>query len=392
MKTSLKNKLIFSVSTVFRTISIQCASGPLIQTLLSVLGFSTKYIYLHSTLLQAANVLTIVLFSNFADKGKLFKRSAATLAVNAISFCFFIPLCLTRSSSPLVFLLFIGIAIVQSITTGLHTVCEYKIPYYVIKPNEYGLITSISGIISSIATLIMGAVISTASKHFAYEKIMIVAFAASFIMVSIGALSLLGYKNINENTIKIKDKKTIPLIKLFKEPVFMRFLPANLSRGISAGTITVLATIALDLGYDESVSSAMVSVQAIATLVGCAFFGWLSCKFFAGKLVWLGSAMFILLPLLLVKNSWLFLCICIVINFGKALIDYGVPSALIFIVPAEIAGPYNAWRMVLNNGGTLIGTALAAILPTWALLIVTLLLQIYSGITYLYAKNICGNK
>ena len=80
MKTETKNKILFTATGLLRTISLQCASGPLIQTLLAVLGYSTKYIYIFSTIIQAANVLTIVLFSRFADKGSIFAKAAATLA------------------------------------------------------------------------------------------------------------------------------------------------------------------------------------------------------------------------------------------------------------------------------------------------------------------------
>lgn len=389
MKITAQNKIFFSIDGILRTVSLLCASGPLIQTLLSVLGYSTKYIYIYSTLLQAANVITIVLFSRFADKGNLFRRSALVLLVNGASFLLFLPLCLSKNSSLTVFILFVGISFVQQITTGLHTVCAYKIPYYVFKPEEYGRFNSIVGIISSVVSLIMSSLVSLASKKYDYEKIMIVAFIVSAVFVLISAVSTLKLKNITDKPTFTEKENQISLFAIIKEPVFLRLIPAGLFRGIAAGTVTVLAAVALDLGYDESISSAVASVQSAATLIGCALFGWLSYKIFPSKFVWWGSLAFISLPLVFINNPWLFLGVCVILNFGRALVDYGVPSMLIFLVPAEIAGPYNAWRMVLNNGGILIGTAIAAVLPLPVLIVLTMVLQLLSGLMYLYAKKIC---
>lgn len=392
MKITTKNNFKHCLASILIAISLTCASGPLVQTLLATLGYSTKYIYIYSTLLQAANVLTIVLFSRFADRETIFKRSGTVVLINGLSFLLFLPLCLSKNSSLTVFLLFVGISFVQSVTTGLHTVCAYKMPYYVFKPEHYGMLSSLVGIISSVITLLMGAAVSVASKKFAYEKIMIVAFITSAAFVIVAAICIFNLKNITNKPIVAKEEKKLSLIKIMKEPIFLRLVPANLFRGIATGTITVLAAVALDLGYDESVSSAMVSVQSVATLAGCGLFGWLSFKIFPNKFIWIGSLTYLTLPLLLIKNQWLFLGLCIVVNFGRAFIDYGVPALLIYLVPAEIAGPYNAWRMVLHNGGTLIGTAIAAVLPTPVLLVVTLVLQFISGFMYLNAKRICKIK
>ena len=389
MNIESKNHIWFCISSVLKTVALQCASGPLIQTLLSVLGFSTRYIYIFSTVLQAANVLTIVLFSRFADKGNIFKRASAIICINGITFAFFIPLCLTRTASFIVFLLFIGIAIVQSISLGLQTVCDYKLPYFVMRPENHGRISSINGIASSVITLLMGAIISAASKVMAYEKIMLFAFAASTIMVVLGGIIVLKLKNISENPLEIENENKKSLFEIFKEPVFVKLAPANFLRGIGIGLTSVLPAVALDLGYDESVTAAMVSVQSAAILIGCGIFGWLSRRIFPGNFVLFGSILFVLLPVLNIKSSVLFLVVYTIVFFGRNLVDYGVPSMLIYAVPAEIAGPYNAWRMVITNTSTIIGTAIAAVLPIPFLLIFTTTAQLISGWMYFKAKKMC---
>ncbi len=389
MKAETKNKVLFSAMSVLRAVSLQCASGPLIQTLLAVLGFGTKYIYAFSTVLQAANVLTIVLFSRFADKGNIFKRAGTALLLNGITFVFFIPLCFSKTASPIIFALFMGIAIVQSVTLGLQTVCDYKLPYFIMDVTHYGAVSSVIGITSSVITLTMGAVVSTLSKIFAYEKIMLIAFALSATMVITSGLCTMMLKNISGKATEIKKENKISLIKMFKEPVFLKLLPANTLRGLGAGVTAVMPAIALDLGFDESVSSAIVSVQSVSMLIGCALFGWLSLKIFPANFVLLGSFLFLPIPLLLINNPIVFLGVYAVVFFGKNLVDYGVPSMLVYVVPAEIAGPYNAWRLVITNTSTLIGTALAAVVPIPILLTAAAIMQLISGVMYLKAKKLC---
>ena len=53
-----------------------------------------------------------------------------------------------------------------------------------------------------------------------------------------------------------------------------------------------------------------------------------------------------------------------------------------YVVPPDIAGPFNAWRMLLHNAGTMTATAIAAFIPLEWLLAVTTLLQIITGISY----------
>lgn len=145
---------------------------------------------------------------------------------------------------------------------------------------------------------------------------------------------------------------------------------------------------ALELGHSETTVTAMVTFQAIATLAGCGIFGILVTRVSPRWTVLLGSLSFLLLPLMLQGNATLFLAVFTAVLLGRTFVDYSVPSVLRFAVPVEIAGPYNAWRMLLHNGGTLLATTVAAFIPVEALLILTVILQLYSGICYFTDKNI----
>jgi hypothetical protein len=169
---------------------------------------------------------------------------------------------------------------------------------------------------------------------------------------------------------------------IFREPIFYRMIPANLFRGFSYGTTTVMAAVALDLGHSQSAATALVSVQSGAMLLGCGLFA-LSVRVMSPRTVTLlGSLTFCLLPLMLIRNELLFLILFAVVYFGRTLVDYATPSLLRLAVPVEIAGPYNAWRMIIHFTGTILATTIAAMIPVWALLMLTMIVQLLSGISY----------
>jgi hypothetical protein len=136
------------------------------------------------------------------------------------------------------------------------------------------------------------------------------------------------------------------------------------------------------LGHSQSAATALVSVQSGAMLLGCGLFA-LSARIMSPRTVTLlGSLTFCLLPLMLIRNELLFLILFAIVYFGRTLVDYATPSLLRLAVPVEIAGPYNAWRMIIHFTGTILATTIAAMIPVWALLILTMIVQLLSGISY----------
>ena len=107
-------------------------------------------------------------------------------------------------------------------------------------------------------------------------------------------------------------------------------------------------------------------------------------------LVLLGCATFLLIPLLLIKSAMLYLVIFAVMLVGRTIVDNAVPSMLRYAVPVEIAGPYNAWRMLLHYAGTLSASLVAAIVPPLALLLLAMVTQLYIGISYFTTKEVGG--
>lgn len=380
-----KNKIKAIIAYTARTVALMCASGTLMQTFLATLGFESELIYLHSTLLQAANVLTILLASNWASNGSPIRRSAFTTIPIGLLFLFYIPIAIANHATPASYILLCSVGVVQQIAYGLFTVCEYKTPYYIYKADEYGMMLSICGIISSVFSLLLGWVISFLTERYPFADIMKFAFLISAIFMVITFFAIYFEKSLrteDETEKNEQAKKSRPRVHLLRKPIFTRLIHANLMRGFAAGVISVLAAVALDLGYDETLTASMVYAQSIASLAACAFFAVIS-KRVPGRFVVVGGSLLIVLtPMLLIKSGTLFLIMYIVIMVGRTLVDYAVPSMLLQVVPVEIAGPYHAWRMALQNAGMLIATSLATITPVPYLLAAAAVFQLISGFSF----------
>lgn len=381
-----KRRAIFALA--LRTAALLACTGPIMQTFLSSLGFSSRFIYINTTLVQTANILTSSLCAQWADRGSVIRRSAICEIPHALLYLCYIPLCLWKSPSFTSFALLTGICLLQSACIALYTICEYKLPYFIYGPKDYGTVLAISGIVSSLISLGAGIIITRLSQVMDYSQLMLWACVISFLMMGISSLLHLLQKPINQmHTPMEKSEKTGSSLSVFREPVFYKMIPANLLRGFGYGTTTIMAAVALDLGYGQSVSTALVSFQSGAMLLGCGLFA-LSIRYISARTVMLlGSALFALFPLMLVRSEGLFLLLFSLTFFGRTLVDYATPSLLRLAVPVEIAGPYNAWRMIIHFTGTILSTSIAAVIPIWTLLVLTMAAQLISGVSYFTDKD-----
>lgn len=385
-----QNKIRAIVIYALRTAALLCASGSVMQTFLSITGFPEKYIYFHASLYQAVNVLTILFCARFADTGNVIRRSAIVQIPGALMFLFYLPLCMLNDVSTISYLWLLLISVLQSVTIALHTICEYKTPYYIYRIEEYGMVMSVCGILSSVVSFGVGALISFCSTRYSYDRIMLIAFGISFaFMLSAAILQFFQKSLLKDTAAKDTEKKPekLPLMNTFRHEAFSRLFVGNLTRGFANGTTTILAAAALSIGYDETLTSAMVSVSSVATLAACALFAVVSSRIPPRYVILFGSLCFLTLPLLLIRNRpILYLILYAVLLFGRTLVDYAVPAALLYVVPVEIAGTYNAWRMILHNGGTMLATVAAGFLPLPVILTLSLICQVVSGINFCAAK------
>lgn len=385
-----QNKIRAIVIYALRTAALLCASGSVMQTFLSITGFSEKYIYFHASLFQAVNVLTILFCARFADTGNVIRRSAIVQIPGALLFLFYLPLCVLNDVSTASYLWLLLISVLQSVTIALHTICEYKTPYYIYRTEEYGMVMSICGILSSAVSFGVGALISFYSTRYTYDRIMLIAFGISCMFMLLAAIMQFFQKSLLTGTAAPdaqKKQEKLPLMNTFRHEAFSRLFIGNLTRGFANGTTTILAAAALSIGYDETLTSAMVSVSSVATLAACALFAAVARRIPPRYVILFGSICFLAMPLLLIQNRpILYLILYAVLLFGRTLVDYAVPAALLYAVPVEIAGTYNAWRMILHNGGTMLATMAAGFIPLPVMLVLSMICQLISGVNFCAAK------
>ena len=382
------NKSFFIIAMGLRTVALLCVTGPIMQTFLASIGFSSQWIYIHTSIVQIINVMTISLCSTWADQGSVIKRTAMVELPYALLYLLYIPLCIWKSPSLLSFCMLTGICLLQSVCIALWTICEYKLPYFIFTPKEYGSVLSVGGIVGGLISLGTGVVITRLSEMLSYATLMLSACTVSMALMLICTVLHLKLKPVSGAPGISSTKRKTNQLEIFRYPVFRRMIPANLMRGFGYGTTTIFAAIALDLGFDTSVATALVSAQSIAALVGCTLFGF-SISFIPPRVVTLvGSLTFALIPLMLIPSKYLFLIVFTLVYFGRTLVDYSVPSILRAAIPVQLAGPFNAWRMLLHNGGTLLATTIAAFIPVTWLLALTVVCQLISGIHYFVSKDL----
>lgn len=388
MKQTNHNQPFFIIAMGLRTVALLCVTGPIMQTFLASIGFSSQWIYIHTSIVQIVNVLTISLCSTWADRGSVIKRTAFVELPYALLYLLYIPLCLWKSPSLLSFCILTGICLLQSVCIALWTICEYKLPYFIFTPKEYGAMLSVGGIVGGLISLGTGVVITRLSSLLSYATLMLSACVVSMVLMLVCVLLHLGLKPVADAPAAETAKKKTNQTEIFRYPLFRKMIPANLMRGFGYGTTTIFAAIALDLGFDTGVATALVSAQSVASLLGCALFGisiaWLPPRF----ITLAGSLTFALIPLMLIPNKYVFLIVFSLVYLGRTFVDYSVPSILRAAVPVQLAGPFNAWRMLLHNGGTLIATTIAAFIPVTWLLILTVVFQLISGLHYFLAKDL----
>lgn len=388
MKEKNHNRLFFIIAMGLRTVALLCVTGPIMQTFLASIGFSSRWIYIHTSIVQVVNVTTISLCSTWADRGNVIKRTAMVELPYALLYLFYIPLCIWKSPSLLSFCILTGICLLQSICIALWTICEYKLPYFIFTPKEYGSVLSVGGIVGGLISLGTGVVITRLAGLLSYATLMFSACMVSVVLMLVCTVLHLKLKPVTTVSDTAARKKKTNQVEIFRYPVFRRMIPANLMRGFGYGTTTIFAAVALDLGFDTEVATALVSAQSIAALIGCMLFG-ISISWVPPRFVTLiGSATFGLIPLMLIPNKYIFLAVFALVYFGRTLVDYSVPSILRAAIPVNLAGPFNAWRMLLHNGGTLLATTIAAFIPVTWLLALTVVCQLTSGLHYFLSRDL----
>ena len=394
-KKDVRNNTVLAIASgTMRSIASLTACGTLFQTFLISLGFSSSDIYINTTIMQSALIIVTPLCSKWADKGNIVKRAALIQLPTALLLLCYLPICISQDNSPGAFWYLTACCFMQVVVTSLFTVVDYKLPYFIFPAESYGTMMSISGVVSNLISLGTGMLITAATAWLPFPTLMLIACIVSCVLMLLSAWvtsrlkMLIHAEQMDASKIGVIKKKE-SVLTLFKTPIFARLVPANFLRGVSSAATGVMAAVALDLGYDESVATLLISVTSAVTLVTYAVFGVMTRKLNPRTIIGCGAVTIAFLPLMLLRSgSASFLVLFAIVLFGRTLVDVGVPFVLRMTVPVEISGPYNAWRMILHNAGFVLMTTVAAMIPGDALLLVGTGAQLIVGISYFFDKEL----
>ena len=385
LQTVRANEIKCVVSAALNTAAGVCGGGTLLQTFLGEIGF-TDQIYLHATVLQIVTTAATMAFSRAGGDGRtnVLKRFALLSLPVAALYLLYIPLCVFPAPTAPAFLAALAVGAVQSLIAAARTVVEFRVPYRDYPLSDYGAVSAVSGIAGSVTSIGVGALFTRLASAHPYPALMLWAFPAAAALTLGGAALTLSLKPVADARDQVaKRGAKVSFRALIRTPVFRVFLIPNFFRGVAAGVVSVLAAVALQIGRTAAVTTAMVTASSAAVLGTCLVYAVSARRVPSRVAVFLGSVLLCLLPALYFAPPGWFLGIYALVIAGRTFVDYGVPASLIRVVPDEIAGPFNAWRMVLHTGGSVLGTFLAGLLPIPVLLTGAAALQLVSGAVYL---------
>ena len=387
------NIILFCCRNALYATAALFLSGTIIQTFLTYYGIQSSTVGIHATTLNLVNILTTMIFSGIADR-KVDTKKAITRLSLPIALCFLciLPLCLSKAlPSFFVFTVIMALGIIQVLFIALRNIFEYKLPYVIIDLEYYGLLISVDGIVTGGVSIGVSLLLSLLLGVFPYRVVMLYGFGGAAVFMLLSAFLNSRLYNIKNAEIykELTVKKTVVTIKkLLSMPVFSVLIAPNLLRGVASGVISMVAVIALSKGFTSVETAFMVTIAAVANILGSVLFALLSKRISNRVLCLIGSVILFILPFLCLNNKYAFLCIYFICCTGKIIIDYAIPTMIYKVIPFEIAGAYHAWRLILTTAGTSAATLAVGYLidklPIVYILIFATICQTISGLMYFF--------
>lgn len=331
-------------------------AGVIAQTFLLYIGLSEGQVSVYTSVMQIAQVIAMLPLCIIGDKVKRVRTIVASIL-------YFMPL---------IFLsfLFIGSPILKTVQAkyvialisgsiiylayGVYNVFCYKLPYFIIDMQQYGKLSSISGMISGGVSISITFLMSVLVKKFDYLAVTSAFFICGAVMYIVSAVICCNYK-LHKPHFLNENKKSISFKELFKLPVFYKLIPAHILRGIGNGIIVLAAVIGSHAGIlDTSSSVVSAFLVSVSTVVGYFLYTLTEDKFGTnGLLFFSGVLLAVTAPLCtLFGNLYLFFVFFALNNLFNIIYGMAVPVIITKIVPFEMMGKYTSARMLLFTFGS----------------------------------------
>lgn len=370
-----QNITLMAVKDAALAAAMPMVNGSLVQLFLTNRSVSAYYVGLFSTLVSIIMVVGTIICSYISEKlPKPLTQYRWLFFLQLAVYLTMIPIaCITMKPSSIFWLLSL-IACAITFLYSWNTILGYKIPYMTVPFESYGTYTAISGaatgIVGVAASFAFSAVINGNLGGNPYlvcicitGALMVAAWYCTYKLTPVNSV----YDGPPSSTMNIRK-----LLEVFRMPLFRKFIVPNTLRGITIGITNSIALIALYMGLTEGQASMLPIICALGYVISSLLFHFLS-KYMPLPVVALaGSLMVLALISLPHDNTPVFLTVFLVAYVGRVLVDYAIPVMLIHVVPAEIAGTYNAGRYILLNFSSTVsvfavGALLGKISALWLL-------------------------
>jgi MFS family permease len=356
-----------------------------VQTFLIEVGFSFEQVYTLNSLMQAMQVIVMLVLTFLSGK---IKRIKLVTSLSYLSLSLLTGVFLLGAINPAlikngyVIAVFIASAI-SYIGVGLSTILSYCLPYYTIDMNDYVKMTGISTAIAGGSSFSVALAYSLLLSKFSYMKTTAAFFIFAivcFILTSIICASM------REKTVEMNKQKQRgnEFIAVFKNKNTYLLLIPNFTRGLSVGIFNVIAAIAISTGITSEAATYINVILQIATFIGNLLFAFAYKKYSSKNLLLLATlGVCISFPFSLEFGVIGFFCCFTIASFFRVIFDTAIPVIITEIIPQEQIAPYTSIRMLIFTGAQAIATLLIA--PLKALIDYTGVLIFASAMLF-----ICG--
>lgn len=347
-----KNITFMAIKDGALAAAMPMVNGSLIQLFLTNRHVSAYYVGLFSTLVSIVTVVGTMLCTYLSEK--------LPKPLGQYRWLFFLQLAVYLSMIPLACFsmtpmgLFLILSLIACAITFLHSwnsILGYKIPYMTIPFDAYGNYTAVSGAVTGIvgvaSSFLFSAIINMDLGGNPYliciiitSLLLVVAWYSTFRLTPVNHV----YDKQTHSTMNIRK-----ILQVFKMPLFKKFVVPNTLRGITIGVTNSIALIALYMGLTEGQASMIPIICALGYVVSSFLFHFLSKYIPLPTVALIGSLLVLVLISLPHNNSPVFLTVFFIAYVGRVIVDYAIPVMLIRVVPADIAGTYNAGRYILLN-------------------------------------------
>lgn len=347
-----KNIIFMATKDGALTAALPMVNGSLVQLFLTNRHVSAYYVGLFSTLVSVITVAGMILCSYLSEKlPKPLKQYQWLYFLQMAVYLAMIPIGYFTMPPMALFLVLSLVACSITFLSSWSGILGYKIPYMTIPFESYGSYTAVSGAVTGIVGVVSSFAFSAVISNNIGGNPYLVCIGISCVLMLVSWYCTYRLQPVNKvydapshNTMTVKK-----LLEVFRMPLFRKFLVPNTLRGITIGITNSIALIALYMGLTEGQASMIPIICALGYVLASLLFHFLSKYMPLPTVAIIGSVLVFAVISLPHDMPNVFLTVFLIAYVGRVIVDYAIPVMLIRVVPADIAGIYNAGRNILLN-------------------------------------------